>query len=449
MKSGNQSKNTVKTKKRLPHVGRRIVKTAIAVFLCLVIYYLRGYKLGKSMPSEAAVTAIICMQPYVQDMKKYALNRLTGSLIGTVWALLILLLLISFPALSINQIGIYAVMAFGVVASLYNAVLFHVPDSAGLAAIIFISIIVGYPNIEDPLHSAIVRVIDIHVGMAVALAVNGFRLPRTKNRNSVFFVRTKDLVPDRFTTIPPAMLFQLNSLVNDGARICMMSEHAPAFHTLQLSAAKISAPQIVMDGAAIYDASENSFLYVETIPAEYVAQLRKRLDAIGCSYFIYTIHRNKLCIFHHGRITEQEQAVYDQMRSSPYRNYLDSEIYEEAEIVYFKLIATDGMVAGMEAALKGILSEGHFRSVIRTQANTAGISALYIYSAEATMTHAENVLMWMLRAENSSLQPVEIFAEKPYHSESEAMKLLRRLGNAYEPIGFRRKKKKKDSEPLR
>ena len=174
-------------------------------------------------------------------------------------------------------------MAAGVLASLYTAVLFRIPDSAGLAAIIYISIIVGYPNIEEPLHSAVIRVVDIHVGMAVALLVNAFRLPRTKNRDSVFFMRTKDLVPDRFATIPSAVLFHLNSLVNDGARVCMMSEHAPAFHTLQLSAARISAPLIVMDGAAIYDASENEFLYIETIPEECAVQLRKRLDAIGCS----------------------------------------------------------------------------------------------------------------------------------------------------------------------
>ena len=36
-----------------PRVGQRIVKTSIAVFLCLVIYYLRGYE-GGSMPTEAA-----------------------------------------------------------------------------------------------------------------------------------------------------------------------------------------------------------------------------------------------------------------------------------------------------------------------------------------------------------------------------------------------------------
>ena len=46
---------------RLPHLGQRIVKTTIAVFLCLMIYSLRGYS-GQNMPTEAAITAIVCMQ---------------------------------------------------------------------------------------------------------------------------------------------------------------------------------------------------------------------------------------------------------------------------------------------------------------------------------------------------------------------------------------------------
>ena len=46
----------------LPHLGQRIVKTTVAVFLCLLFYSMRGYR-GQGMPTEAAITAIICMQP--------------------------------------------------------------------------------------------------------------------------------------------------------------------------------------------------------------------------------------------------------------------------------------------------------------------------------------------------------------------------------------------------
>ena len=71
-----------------------MVKTAIAVFLCLLIYYIRGYEAG-NMPTEAAITAIICVQPFVKDTGKFALERLTGSLIGSVWVVGSLILLLS------------------------------------------------------------------------------------------------------------------------------------------------------------------------------------------------------------------------------------------------------------------------------------------------------------------------------------------------------------------
>ena len=89
------------------------------------------------------------------------------------------------------------------------------------------------------------------------------KLPRRKNRDLLFFLRTKDLAPDRFSHIPASALFRLNFLYNDGARISLMSEHAPAFFMTQLSTVNMNIPMIVMDGAGIYDAVENA--YVSTV----------------------------------------------------------------------------------------------------------------------------------------------------------------------------------------
>ena len=51
----------------LPAVGQRIVKTTVAVFLCLLVYYLRGFR-GREIPTEAAITAILCVQPYGESI---------------------------------------------------------------------------------------------------------------------------------------------------------------------------------------------------------------------------------------------------------------------------------------------------------------------------------------------------------------------------------------------
>ncbi|HAJ65799.1 MAG TPA: hypothetical protein DCM61_04380, partial [Clostridiales bacterium] len=235
----------------LPHLGQRIVKTTVAVFLCLMFYYLRGYR-GQDMPTEAAITAIICMQPYVRDTGEYALNRFIGTIIGALWGLLLLLLLNDFPLLGANMLVLYLMMAAGVLLSLYSAVILRMPDASGLASIVFLCIVIAFPDIEEPLRQAAHRLLDVFVGTTIATVVNVVRLPRSKRWDLCFFVRTRDLVPDRFSHISPTALFQLNYLYNDGAKICLMSEHAPAFFMLQMSGIRLSAPQIVMDGAAIY-----------------------------------------------------------------------------------------------------------------------------------------------------------------------------------------------------
>ena len=134
----------------LPHVGQRITKTTVAVFLCLIIYYLRGYQ-GESMPTEAMITAIICMQPYVRDSRDYALNRLAGTLIGAGWGLLFLLLLLVFPSMGSNMPLLYARMALGVLVSLYTAVAVRKPDTASLAAIVFLCVVISFPDISPTL----------------------------------------------------------------------------------------------------------------------------------------------------------------------------------------------------------------------------------------------------------------------------------------------------------
>lgn len=430
---------------RLPHIGQRLTKTAIAVFLCLLINYLRGLQ-GAAMSTESCITAIICMQPFVRDTREYAFNRLAGTLIGSFWGLMFLLLLELFPALGSSRIILYGMMAAGVMVSLYGAVAIHKADASGLAAIVFICIVITFPEIDSPMRQASTRILEVMIGTLIAIGVNVFRLPRDKNRDLVFFMRTKDLVPDRFAQLPPAALFKLNYLYNDGAKICLMSEHAPAFFTLQMSGTPLSVPLIVMDGAAIYDANENVYLYHENIGPETSAWLRQYLDGLGLSYFIYTIHNNKTCIFHQGRMNEQEKKVYDRMRVSPYRSYLDGEIYRDEDPVYFKIIDEDDKILVLRQRLHRLLRDRKLRSVIRPQTAAPGISGLYIYSAMANNRRAQDKLMQMLHEKEPTLVDKRVFLPGSYRSEQDAIHLLNTVGNYYEPLKIKRLLRRRSPE---
>ena len=419
----------------LPHIGQRIIKTTIAVFLCLLIYRLRGYQ-GQDMRTEAAITAIVCMQPYIRDTRDYAVNRFTGTIIGAAWGLLLLLFLYSFPILGTHRILLCLLMAAGVMMSLYTAVLVHKPDTSALAAIIFLCVVISYPDIDTPFLRAGNRILDIFIGTAIAVLINSFRLPRTKNPQYVFFVRSRDLVPDRFSALTPAVLFRLNHLHDDGARICLISDHAPAFFTQQMSAAKLNVPLIVMDGAAIFDIDQNAYLGIRTIPPENTGQLKELLKSLQLSYFVYTIHNNRTCIFHHGELREEEQTIYSRMKRSPYRDYLEGEIYDPKEIVYYKIIVKNRSAQETEMRLQELLPADKFRYARRKQAGADDLSALYIYDVDASVELAINRLMVLLRKEDPSLVPVEIHSAGPYRSEHDAMHLLHTIEKRYEPVVF-------------
>ena len=175
--------------------GQRIIKTSVAVMLCLYFYMLRGYQ-GEAMPSEAAITAIICMQAYLHDTKENALSRLWGTLIGACWGFLFLLIIMQLPVLGKNRLILYPLMGLGTLIALHSAVLIRKPDASGLSAIVFICVVIAYPDIENPLDQAFHRILDVMLGTAVAIAVNAVRLPRTKVHNKVFFLHMNDLAFD-------------------------------------------------------------------------------------------------------------------------------------------------------------------------------------------------------------------------------------------------------------
>ncbi len=423
----------------LPPLGQRILKTGIAVFICLLTYALRGYE-GRDVPAEAAIAAIICMQPYVSSTRRYAFNRITGSLIGAGWGLLLLLLLYTFPALGSERPVLYALMAFGVILSLYTSVLVHKTESSALAAIIFLWLVITYPDVDAPFLRTAVRLLDLLIGIGTAILINSFHLPRARNGKYLFFVRSKDLIPDRFSHISPNVLFRLNALYHDGARICLITEHAPAFFTLQMNAARPTVPFIVMDGAAIYQAESNTFLHMETIPSEVSGAVVHHLDALNISFFIYTIHRDRTRIFHRGAMREEEAVIYDRMRKSPYRDYFEGEVYDPREIVYLKIIVSNSRIGTLEQELRPLLPKDGIRCVKRPQAGAPDLSALYLYSSGATVEEAKEQLIRILEKDTPSLIPMDICAHRGYRTEHDALHLLHRIERSYEPVRLLRGK---------
>ena len=420
---------------RLPSVGQRIIKTSIAVTLCLFFYMLRGYQ-GDAIPAEAAITAIICMQPYMNSTRENALTRLSGTVIGAVWGFLFLLLMLVFPTLGKSLPLLYLLMGLGTLIALYSSVLLRMPDASGLAAIVFVCVVIAYPDIPNPMDQAFHRILDVLVGTAIALGVNACRIPRRKQQGKVFFVRMKDLAADQFSNLSPAVLFRLQYLFLEGAKVCLVSEHAPAFHASQLGRLRFNVPMIVMDGAAIYDANENTYIATTNIDHGAYRWLSKRLETMGVSYFVYTVHRDRNCIYHHGDMTAPETVVYQHMKRSPYRYYLDDDHYAVSDVVSFKIVTSREEAARIRRELQPSLEKQKLRAVIRPQAGLDDGVSLYFYAVHADVPHAQAHLMQLLRQKEPDCEMRNMITDRNYRTERDAIRLLREVTGEFAPTVF-------------
>ena len=433
----------MQNKHYLPPLGHRIIKTATAVFVCLLIHMLSGYR---GSPSQAAVAAIICMQPYADDSKTYAFDRVFGTILGSAWGFAYLLLMRLLPVLSHSMALAYLIMSAFVLLSIYSTVVIRKPTIASLVAIAFLCMVENYPEVDITFGEALGRLLYTVIGTAVAVIVNVSHLPRRKHPEKLFFVRTMDLTPDRYAQIPSSVHITLDRLYGDGAKICLVSRWAPAFVISQMGLMDISIPMIVMDGAAMYDPQNNGYLEVAEIPKENAERLAGIIHGFDSFCSIYTVHDRSLCIYRCGTPNEAERREYEIMRRSPYRNYMEGSYRDEDRIAFMRVIDTPGRIDELAYLVQSVLPPGMFRMELREEAQFPDYMGLYFYDAEATVAAMkEKVLEHVEEKCGEKLEPKDILPKlSRYTPEHDAMLLLGRLKAIYEPVDllapFRRKK---------
>ena len=151
-----------------PHVGMRLVKTSMAVFLCFVVYLLRG---EQGIPFYSAIAAILCMQWEIKNSFSVAWNRVVGTLIGGFSGMGVLYLYWLFlwdkPA-----ILWYLLVSLCIIPLIYLTVALHKGTAAYITCVVFLCITISHGMDVSPYRFAIDRMIDTGIGILVSLAVN-------------------------------------------------------------------------------------------------------------------------------------------------------------------------------------------------------------------------------------------------------------------------------------
>ena len=357
---------------RIQPPGQRIVRSVISVWLCMVVYVLRGMR---GEPFYSIIAALQCVQPYSSNMLREGKDRIIGTLVGAFWGAAILFLELLPEGGDFRTTVIFYIL-LGIFTGLviYSTVLLNISQYALFAAVVFLGIAVYHIEDANPYIHVFYRTLETIIGVGVAIFVNSVHFPRVRDRETLFVsgidhvLFREDRELSRFTKV------ELNRFLHDGMRFSVSTKQTPATVREILSGVDLRLPIIAMDGAVLYDL--HTMKYVRTVKIEpaLVSHITDFLHTEGIPFFVNTVQDNLLVIYfkdykdlileevrdshHHTPHTptpevESEPApdltlsksayismarLYHKKRTSPYRNYVRTNATINKDVLYILVI---------------------------------------------------------------------------------------------------------------
>lgn len=143
-------------------IGMRNIKTALAIFICLIIAKL----LKLDYPFYAAIATVISMENSVTNSFTAGKNRIMGTFVGAGTGLV-------FATL---EPGNVFYCALGIVVVIYVCNLLKWNKSVSIASIVFLAIMLNLKG-DTPFDYSSNRIIDTFIGVTVAVLVNYLVFP--------------------------------------------------------------------------------------------------------------------------------------------------------------------------------------------------------------------------------------------------------------------------------
>lgn len=161
---------------KIPTIGLRNIKTALGVFLCILLYEF----LQRPYVFFACISVVICLTNTIESSFQTGKDRMIGTIIGGMLGIPFLYAKNFILSLA-NWLTVEAVItSIGIVLVIY---LFNILGNKGAivnACIVFLSVVINLSDSQQslsPLMYSINRIIDSAIGIIIALIVNKYFFP--------------------------------------------------------------------------------------------------------------------------------------------------------------------------------------------------------------------------------------------------------------------------------
>lgn len=422
-----------KRREKLPPIGLRIIKSALAVLLCYLVSFLRG---NGGIVFYSQLAALWCIQVYVQNSKKNASQRFMGTVIGALYGLLYLLVRngIRMKESFCYEIADAFFISLLIVVILYTTVLIRKKQASYFSCVVFLSIVVNHVSDSNPYLFVWNRFLDTVIGIVIGIGINCFSLPRTRKNDILFISGLDDTLLNEKDNLSDYSRVELNRMLDEGANFTISTIRTPASLMEPMGDIRLKLPVIAMDGAVLYDIREKRYLRVYVISGAKSREFLELVKAEGLHCFTNVIIDDMLVIYYDETENAMQNLLIKKLRKSPFCNYVQRVLPEGEEVVYFMLLYPKDVIWRFYEKLDSLGMTRELKVVVSDAPDYPGYSYLKVYNQNATKENMIQYLKKELGIEKTvtfgSIQNRYDYVIEPGDSER-TVHLLKKL---YEPV---------------
>ncbi|MGL4451317.1 MAG: FUSC family protein [Sarcina sp.] len=157
---------------KLPKIGARNFKTALSIFLCIIILNLLGFE----SPFYACIAAVICMTDSCETSIKMGKNRMIGTLVGGAFGMLATIILSKYDSEFFRTV----IICIFIILAIYVCNLLKRPGSVSIACIVLLANLLLNRDYSNYVYT-LSRVVETFIGIIIAVGVNIYIMPPKKN----------------------------------------------------------------------------------------------------------------------------------------------------------------------------------------------------------------------------------------------------------------------------
>lgn len=369
---------------KFPSIGLRMFKSTIGVLLSFVIYYLRG---KQGTPFYTCIALLQCMRNENEDVKMISLQRIVGTLIGSIYGLLMITLFNNT-----FEMTRYLIISIFIIPVIYTTIIIKKTNAAYFACVVFLSITINHISDSNPYLFVYNRALDTMIGIFLSIIINRFHLPRYKVQDTLFVSTMDETLLTMQETITPYSRYHLNRMIDSGMNFTIASMRTPATLKENLQGIKLKLPVIAMDGAVLFDMNKNQYLKKQELSYQEALPIIQCIQNNNYHVFCNVVLEDSWLIFYDDFKNQIEETIYTSLKISPYRNHIKAPLPKDSPVLYLMVVDKITKIEQLYKILDQTFDLAKYKVLKYISKDYPGYAYIKIYHKDATKQNMISIL---------------------------------------------------------